>query len=380
MDRAGIETMLMNYYRHMDRTKIQFDFLCNKKKPGAYDNEIRALGGRIYRTPGLNPVKYPQYLRYMRELFLREPGYKIVEGHNGMFAVYALHAAKVNGIPVRIAHSHNASLGLDWKLPLKLVCRRLLPEALTLRFSCGKAAAECMYGKTIVSEGGYELIPNAIETERFLFDSEIRSRLRAEYGLEDKHVVGHIGRFVLQKNHTFLLKVFSKLAESDDKARLVLLGDGARLERMKYKAAQLGIAEKVMFIGNVANANEWYQAFDCFVLTSLWEGLPVVGIEAQAADLPCVFSDRITREAALSGEVEFLSVKAPVERWTDALERAMSRTERKDNGKLIRDSGYDAALAAVKLQSRYLALAGEEPNMTKAGQRETEDENCDHRA
>jgi len=360
MDRAGIETMLMNYYRHMDRTKIQFDFLCNKQKPGAYEDEIRALGGRIYRTPGLNPAKYPRYLRYMKAVFRENPGYRIAEGHNGAFALYALYAAKVNGVPVRIAHSHNASLGLDWKLPLKLVCRLLLPAVLTQRFACGRAAAECMYGKTAAAEGGYEWIPNAIETDRFLFNRDTRSRLRAEYGLSDKHVVGHIGRFVLQKNHAFLLKVFSQLAKLDDKARLVLLGDGAGLEKMKRKTVRLGIAEKVLFMGNVPNANEWYQAFDCFVLPSLWEGLPVVGIEAQAADLPCVFSDRVTREAALSGRVEFLSLKSPVERWTDALERALARTEREDRAKLIADSGYDVSLETVRLQNRYLALAGEQ--------------------
>jgi len=357
MDRAGIETMLMNYYRHMDRTRIQFDFLCNKQKPGAYDEEIRALGGRIYRTPGLNPVRYLQYLRYMKTVFQQAPGYRIVEGHNGAFAVYALYAAKVNGVPVRIAHSHNASLGLDWKLPLKLVCRPLLRAELTHRFACGKAAAECMYGK---AAGGYEWIPNAIETERFLFNEDTRRRLRAEYGLSERHVVGHIGRFALQKNHGFLLKVFSRLAGLDAQARLVLLGDGDGLERMKQKAARLGIAEKVLFLGNVPNANEWYQAFDCFVLPSLWEGLPVVGIEAQAADLPCVFSDRVTREADLGGRVEFLSVKAPVEQWTDALERALAKTGRGNNARLIADSGYDVSQEAVKLQNRYLALAGEQ--------------------
>jgi len=128
---------------------------------------------------------------------------------------------------------------------------------------------------------------------------------------------------------------------------------------MKRKATRLGIREKVLFVGNVANANEWYQAFDCFVLPSLWEGLPVVGIEAQAAGLPCVFSDRVTREAALSGRAEFLSLKVPMEQWVDALRRAMAQTQRENNAKLITDSGYDVSLEAVKLQERYLALAGE---------------------
>lgn len=128
MDRAGIETMLMNYYRHIDRSKIQFDFLCNKKKPGAYDAEIKEMGGNIYHTPGLNPAKYPSYLKCMKKIFEENPEYKIVEAHNGALGVYALHAAKVNHIPVRIFHAHGASITRDWKLPIKLVCKALLPS------------------------------------------------------------------------------------------------------------------------------------------------------------------------------------------------------------------------------------------------------------
>ena len=152
MDRAGIETMLMNYYRYMDKSKVQFDFLCNKKKPGAYDDEIKSMGGRIYHTPGLNPAKYPVYLKYMRELFQEHPEYKIVEAHNGALGVYALHAAKVSKIPVRIFHAHGASITKDWKLPIKLVCKSCLPTNMTHHFSCGVEAAKCYFGQKVVDE------------------------------------------------------------------------------------------------------------------------------------------------------------------------------------------------------------------------------------
>ena len=120
MDRAGIETMLMNYYRHMDHEKVQFDFLCNKTKPGAYDEEIKQMGGHIFHTPGLNPAKYPHYLKYMKKLFGKYSQYKIVEAHNGALGVYALYAAKKNKIPVRIFHAHGASITKDWKWPIKI--------------------------------------------------------------------------------------------------------------------------------------------------------------------------------------------------------------------------------------------------------------------
>jgi len=234
MDRAGIETMLMNYYRYMDKSKVQFDFLCNKKKPGAYDDEIKSMGGRIYHTPGLNPAKYPVYLKYMRELFQEHPEYKIVEAHNGALGVYALHAAKVSKIPVRIFHAHGASITKDWKLPIKLVCKACLPTNMTHHFSCGVEAAKCYFGQKVVDENDYVLIPNAIDVERFIYNPEIRNKIRKENDLESKHVVGHVGRFMAQKNHTFLLDVFAEVLKIDSQAHLVLLGDG-ELIRQSFK-------------------------------------------------------------------------------------------------------------------------------------------------
>ena len=189
MDRAGIETMLMNYYRYMDKSKVQFDFLCNKKKPGAYDDEIKSMGGRIYHTPGLNPAKYPVYLKYMRELFQEHPEYKIVEAHNGALGVYALHAAKVSKIPVRIFHAHGASITKDWKLPIKLVCKAMLPANMNEHYSCGVEAARCYFGNKVVSENDYVLIPNAIKISNFVFNELTREKIRRENGLAGKHVI-----------------------------------------------------------------------------------------------------------------------------------------------------------------------------------------------
>lgn len=359
MDRAGIETMLMNYYRHIDRDKIQFDFLCNKTKPGAYDDEIKSMGGKIYHTPGLNPAKYPKYLAYMKNLFRENPNYRIVEAHNGALGVYALHAAKVNDIPVRIFHAHGASITRDWKLPIKLFCKSRLKANINYNFTCGIAAAECYFGKNIVEKNEYELIPNAIEVERFTFNTDIREKLREQYNLHGKHVIGHVGRFMTQKNHAFLLDVFKQLLEKDGQAFLVLLGDGELMETMKTKVKEFGMEDYVLFVGNVGNANEWYSAFDAFVLPSIWEGLPVVGVEAQAADLPCVFSDSVTKEIGFSDKAQFVPLKAQISDWTHALQNALSMKERKDNTELIREKNYDIKVEAMKLQNRYLELAEE---------------------
>lgn len=357
MDRAGIETMLMNYYRHIDREKVQFDFLCNKTKPGAYDDEIVALGGRIYHTPGLSPVKYPRYLAYMKKLFSQNEDYKIVEAHNGALGVYALHAAKVNGIPVRIFHAHGASITKDWKLPIKLVCKALLPANMTHHFSCGIAAARCYFGDRIVETNDYELIPNAIEVDRFVFNSHLREQVRRQYGLEGKHVIGHIGRFMAQKNHAFLLDVFAKIATEDQAAVLVLLGEGELLDSMKKKAEEMQLRNRIVFAGNVGNVNEWYNAFDVFVLPSIWEGLPMVGVEAQANDLPCVFSDNVTREIGLSDKVIFIPLTAPIEKWAGEIMACMQKKERKDNTLMITENHYNIELEVQRLQERYLQLS-----------------------
>lgn len=343
----------------IEKSKVQFDFLCNKKKPGAYDDEIKSMGGRIYHTPGLNPAKYPVYLKYMRELFQEHPEYKIVEAHNGALGVYALHAAKVSKIPVRIFHAHGASITKDWKLTIKLVCKACLPTNMTHHFSCGVEAAKCYFGQKVVDENDYVLIPNAIDVERFIYNPEIRNKIRKENDLENKHVVGHVGRFMAQKNHTFLVDIFAEVLKIDSQAHLVLLGDGELMDEIKRKAADLGISEHVTFVGNVGNANEWYQAFDCFVLPSIWEGLPVVGVEAQAADLPCVFSSAITREIGLSQHAKFVPLTESVSVWAKTLSDALQQNERNDNTKLITEHHYNIAFEAKNLQERYLQLAGE---------------------
>ncbi len=359
MDRAGIETMLMNYYRHMDRDKVQFDFLCNKSKPGAYDGEITALGGRIFRTPGLNPLKYPKYLSYMKSLFAEHPEYRILEAHNGAFGVYALHAAKVNGIPVRIFHAHGANNAKDIKRPLKDFCKSRLGANITHRYSCGEAAAAFYYGKKVAESRDYRIIPNAIELGRFSYNEDVRSKIRSSAGLDGKHVIGHVGRFMAQKNHKFLLDSFALLLKSDPSAVLVLLGEGELEEAAKERVKALGAENSVIFAGSVPNANEWYQAFDCFVLPSLWEGLPVVGVEAQAADLPCIFSKNVTPEIGITDRARFIGLEEGPEAWARAMEEALSlNAERRDNTELMTLHGYNIEAEAKKLQEEYLKLAG----------------------
>ncbi|MCR5569127.1 MAG: glycosyltransferase family 1 protein [Paludibacteraceae bacterium] len=357
MDRGGIETMLMNYYRNIDRTQVQFDFLCNKAKPGAYDEEICSLGGRIFHSPGLNPLKYPEYVSFMKQLVKEHPEYRVIEVHNEALGLYALHSAKKAGIKTRIYHAHAQGINLDVKFPLKWVCKKFLKYNFTHHFTCGLAAGRFYYGDEIMDKGDFTFVHNAIDVARFVYNGDTRAAMRAKYGLEDRHVVGHIGRFMQQKNHEFLIRVFAEIKKTDAKAYLVLLGDGELMAKVKRQVASFGLADDVLFVGNVPNANEWYQAFDLFILPSHWEGLPVVGVETQAADVPSLFSDSITPEIELTDRAHFLSLEQPVSEWADLSVRLLKEGNTRCNrSHEISSKGYDIKNESKKLQELYINL------------------------
>lgn len=349
--------MLMNYYRHINRDQIQFDFICNKVKPGAYDDEAKSLGARIFHSPGLNPLRYPQYLAFFKKLVETYPEYKLIEVHNGSLGLYALNSAKHAGIPVRIYHAHGQGLNKDYKIILKWICKNMLKYNMTHHFTCGVKAGEYYFGSKIMARGDYVLVRNAIEINKFLYNENIRTRIRREFGLEDRHVVGHVGRFMHQKNHSFLVEVFAQILKNDRKAVLVLLGDGELQHKIQLHVDKLGISNQVLMVGNVGNANEWYQAFDLFLLPSHWEGLPVVGVEAQASDLPCIFSSSITTEIKFTDNVMFLTLDSGIKKWSDeALKILSSPVTRRNMREVIVKKGYDIETEAKKLEQLYLQI------------------------
>ena len=361
MARAGIETMLMNYYREIDRSRIQFDFLANKPVPGEYDAEIREMGGRVFVSPGLNPLRFPQYRRFMADLLHSNPEIKIVHAHNEAMGYYALKSAKDAGIRVRIAHAHNTQIIRDYKYPLKMICKQLLPGAATDYWSCGRDAGIYYYGDQRWKASGF-ILHNAIDVSRFAFRQEERERLRQLHGLENCFVIGHVGRFNVQKNHTRLLDIFAEVTKTVPDARLALIGTGELEQAVKEKAQAMGIQDKTLFLGQMSDVSGWYKAMDCFVLPSLFEGLPVVGIEAQAAGLPCIFSDRVTDEVLLSPGARRVSLQAGDAEWAgEILAAGQSETERAQGTDIVRQAGYDIHTEARKLQEIYLEMAARLP-------------------
>ncbi len=352
MNRAGVETMIMNYYRHIDREKIQFDFLCSQSKEAAYDSEIRKLGGRIYHTPGFNPIKLFKYKKYMKKFFKEHPEYKIVHAHNGALVVYPLFAAKKSNVPIRISHMHSAAFTIDYKWPIKIICKPFIRFCVTDKWACGNEAGKFYYGENAIANNEVLVINNAIDINRFLFDEDIRRRIRNEHNLKDKFVIGHVGRFDKQKNHNFLIDVFNEVYKKNKDARLLLLGDGSLIDTIKAKVKTLGLNDVVMFMGNVDNVNEFYQAMDVFMLPSVWEGLPVVGIEAQTADLPCVFSDDVTKETTILSSTKYLNRKDSIKKWADTVMNA-KKHNRVDRSEEVKAAGYDIETESRKLADIY---------------------------
>lgn len=357
MDRGGIETMLMNYYRHIDRDKIQFDFIVNKKKPGDYDDEIRKMGGRIFVGPGLGPQKYPEYVKFIADILSKNPDIKILHAHNEGMAFYPLSSAKKFGLPVRINHAHNTKIIRDYKWPLKIVCKAMIPNAATDYWACGTDAGIYYYGKKRWQSYG-KIMNNAVDLTLFKYNEQIRQDMRKKYNLENKLVIGHVGRFNLQKNHTRLLDIFKQVTLKRDDTVLLLIGEGELETEMKEKAKQLGISDKVMFLGLQSNVYEWYQAMDVFAMPSLFEGLPVVGIEAQASGLPAVYSDVITKEVVVLPDSKRISLKLSDEDWANAIiESADNKINRFECEEAVREAGYEICTEAKKLEQTYIKMS-----------------------
>ena len=352
MDRAGIETMLMNFYRHMDRERVQFDFLANKPKPGDYDDEIIKMGGRIFVSPGYKNVG--QYFGYMTELFKKHPEYKIIHAHNGSLMLYALSAAKMNNVPVRIAHAHATSIPFDFKNGIKKCMKPMIKYVATDYWGCSNAAGEFYFSKKRWNEKN-QLIHNAIDVDKFTFNELHRQQIRTQYGLDGKFVVGHVGRLTWQKNQKKLLEVFAALHQIKPNAQLVIVGTGELHEKLKKQAKELKISNTVTFAGMQTNVNEWYSAFDVFVLSSWYEGLPVVGIEAQAADLPCIFTDKITPEVKVTDKVRFMGLDDDAKAWANAI-LEFEPKDRIDRFNELKCAGYDIKTEAARMQELYLAL------------------------
>lgn len=349
MGRGGLETMLMNYYRNIDRSKVQFDFLVHRDFTADYDAEILALGGKIYRLPRLNPFS-PTYRKKLDAFFKEHPEYKIVHSHLDCMAGIPLKYAKANGVPHRIAHAHSNNQAKDKKYLLKLFYKRNIPAYATKLFACSREAGEWMFGGA-----DFSVMNNAIDAKQYSYQPEARQSMRESLGIpQDALVVGHVGRFAPEKNHSFLIDIFAELVKVRPNSRLLLVGAGDLQVQMQEKVVSLGIGEQVIFAGLRSDVPQVMQAVDVFVMPSLFEGLGIANIEAQAAGLPCLISDKVPIECEkTSGLVRQIPLTSRAEKWATEILKVES-VQRRNTYDEIKQAGFDICENAQRLEHFYL--------------------------
>ncbi len=358
MNRGGAETMVMNYYRNIDKSKIQFDFLVHRLERGTYDDEIEAMGGRIYRMCPIYPQNFSKYKKMLKEFFDEHPEYKILHSHMSELGCFAFLEAHKRGIKVKICHAHNAPVkgSMTAKEKAQLIFRnyfkkRMLPYTDHL-FVCGKDAGNWLYGKE--NSERFVMMNNAVDAEKFRYSPDFRDEIRQELGLEHKFVILNVGRFNPQKNHTFIIDIFSEIKRLHPQSALLLTGNGELEESIKQKASSMGLENDVFFTGLRNDVHKLMSAGDVFLFPSLYEGLPVTMVEAQSSGIRCFISDAVPDQCILGEDVSVISLNDSAQIWAKKIVSFAGGYERPDRYNNIADAGFDIKANAKWLEDFYL--------------------------
>lgn len=370
MNRGGAETMLMNYYRKIDRKRVQFDFLLTYQGISDYEKEIMDMGGKVFHITPCTLPSYWNYKKDIREFLTVHPQYKIVHSHNSSKSAIPLKIAKECGVPVRISHSHNMFLSNPYSLKecMRKLLRNPLKRVSTHNFACSKEAGIWLYGEKYWNEGKVKILKNAIDLEKFAYVPEMRTKMRQQFGVEDKYVVGHVGRFAPQKNHTFLLDIFCEIKKQEKNAVLLLVGDGELRPEIEEKVKKLDLWDSVIFTGVRDDVGKLMQMMDVFVMPSLFEGLGIVLIEAQTAGLPCFTSENVVaKEARVTELLKFCSLEQQPVIWAKDILEKNARYTRMSQVEQVAKKGYDSNDAAKKLQEFYIRAYREGKSKQEGG-------------
>lgn len=363
MNRGGAETMIMNYYRNIDRTKIQFDFLLHRPDVGVFDEEIESLGGKIHRLSNISLTNLHGYQKSLDLFFKNHPEYQIVHTHLNALSVFVLKAAKNNNIPVRISHSHTSLYHVNVnpfskkRSSINFIIKFLAQNYFkfgnrkyaTYFFACGKQAGEWLYGKKNISK--VKIINNAIETSKFIYNKSIARVYKNKLNVRDHLVIGHVGNFVPEKNHGFILSVFKEIKKLDKKAILILVGGGNKTP-METLAKNMNLEDSIQFLGVRDDVAHILQAIDVFIFPSTNEGLPVTLIEAQAAGLKIIASSGVSNEIDITGLVNFMSLEQLPKYWAELAVKSKNYN-RINTEHLIVAGNYDIYSNALMLQEFY---------------------------
>jgi glycosyltransferase involved in cell wall biosynthesis len=342
MNRGGLETLIMNIYRKINRSEIQFDFLVHTDTEGAYDEEIYNLGGMIYRVvPRSKGIAKNR--RDLIDFFKNHTEYKIVHHHvSSLTYIEPIKIAKKFDIPVRIIHGHSTKQG-GHKIHkyIHYLNKSLTKKKATHFFACSEDAANWMFGPHEILNINYTIITNAIDPERFAFNEELRNEVRSKYNINDRFVLGHIGRFMYPKNHRFIIEVFNEVKKNEKRAVLLLVGDGKLKSEIVNKIKDEKLEDSVIFTGVVSNTEAFLNAMDVFLFPSLYEGLGIAVIEAQSTGLKCFASTEIPEEAAITDNINRISLQEPASQWAKEILKYKNGYKREDEIEQIKVNNYD---------------------------------------
>ncbi len=353
MNYGGAEVMIMNLYRHIDREKVQFDFVENWSERADFDDEIENLGGKIFRCPHYNVKNHFEYKKWWNNFFVEHQNeYKIIHGHLGSTAAIYLKIANQNNA-YTIAHSHNTN-GKDLKSYIYRVFSYPTRFIADYFFACSVDAGRARFGEKIIHNAEkFHVLNNAIETNKYAYNAEKRKLMRNRYNIADKIVVGNIGRFVKQKNHVFIIDIFEKIYEKNNNSVLLLVGDGELRKKIEEKVKKRKLEKVVFFMGSQENVCDYLQAMDVFVLPSLFEGLGIVAVEAQCSGMPCVISDKVSRECIVtSNHVSICKLTEKADVWAEKI-LSLINSKRSDSTIEVKKNGYDIGTTAKWISDFY---------------------------
>ncbi len=378
LDIGGSQSMVMNIYRNIDRSKVQFDFIVDHPEQMYFAEEIKKLGGKIFVLHTFRLINIGEVRKAWASFFRKHPEYKILHSHSRSYASLYLPIAKKYGVKT-IIHSHSTSNGKGAKAIIKNIMQYPLRFQADYYMACSEEAGEWLFGKRVLKKNNFYIIKNAIDAKRFIYCLNKRRAVRCEFGLDDNtFVLGALGRVILPKNPAFIIEVFRKLKEWKVDSKLLFVGDGDLLDDMKHKTMDYGLSGDVIFTGARDDADRMLCAMDCYIFPSLWEGLGISLIEAQASGLRCLCSENIPREAIFTDLVKVLPLGKGSEVWagyiadtagqkcagnTDCIEDGLDMDEalgmryrRENQYATVVKAGYDIGENIAFMQKFYLSL------------------------
>lgn len=357
LDAGGISVLLLNYYKNMNRENIQFDFAIFYDSIGMTGREFKKMGSKIYHLP----PKSKDFKGYCKKLYqiIKENDYDIIHAHQNYMSFIPLKIAKKAGVKVRISHSHTtaAESGLIKKV-FSVIGKSMNKLYATDYFACGLKAGEFLYGRKTLKSNKFFLLNNAIDISKYVYDSKIREEVRNELNLKENYIIGTIGRLSSEKNQKFAIDIFKEVYKINNKSRFLIIGNGPLEEELKKYVAEQMLNDAVIFLGRRDDVNRLLQGMDLFILPSLYEGLPVTGVEAIASSIPCLFSTGVTKELKLRKNIDYISINCS-EKWIKAIEKYRDYKRKENSKDIMIKNGYDIKTNAKILEEKYISLIKE---------------------